>query len=225
MSQTSSPPPTGDVIGDLVALVERETAKLGNRDAWPAILAIAQVRGVSGKCLGEFRKLVWQARNATINSQAVGPRRKRASASRRVGIWPAPSCTAVQRAESGADKLRAIRFAAQRYRRRTVTSMSVSTHGKRPPINKTTTRLICQRLIQGMSMSQACATHDVPSASAVYLRTADDEAYGLKTPLITTQRHYTRPRVRENSGCWSSSRVNASISGCNQRSGIVGIRS
>ena len=47
----------------------------------------------------------------------------------------------------------------------------------------------------------------------------------LKTPLITTQRHYTRPRVRENSGCWSSSRVNASISGCNQRSGIVGIRS
>jgi hypothetical protein len=51
------------------------------------------------------------------------------------------------------------------------------------------------------------------------------DADGLKTPLITTQRHYTRPRVRENSGCWSSSRVNASISGCNQRSGIVGIRS
>jgi NitT/TauT family transport system substrate-binding protein len=51
------------------------------------------------------------------------------------------------------------------------------------------------------------------------------DAFLLKTPLITTQRHYTRPRVRENSGCWSSSRVNASISGCNQRSGIVGIRS
>jgi hypothetical protein len=55
--------------------------------------------------------------------------------------------------------------------------MSVSTRGKRPPINKTTTRLICQRLIQGMSMSQACASHDVPSASAIYLRTADDEGY------------------------------------------------
>jgi hypothetical protein len=48
-------------------------------------------------------------------------------------------------------------------------------------------------------------------------------AVAIEVP--TTQRHYTRPRVRENSGCWSSSRVNASISGCNQRSGIVGIRS
>jgi hypothetical protein len=47
----------------------------------------------------------------------------------------------------------------------------------------------------------------------------------LTTPLINTLRHYTKPRVRENNGCWSSSRVNASISGCNQRSGIVGIRS
>ena len=47
----------------------------------------------------------------------------------------------------------------------------------------------------------------------------------LTTPLINTPRHYTRPRVRANSGCWSSSRVNTSISGCNQRSGIVGIRS
>jgi hypothetical protein len=60
-----------------------------------------------------------------------------------------------------------------------MSAMSVSCpRGKRPPINKTTTRLICQRLIQGMSMSQACATHDVPSSSAVYLRTADDEAFG-----------------------------------------------
>jgi hypothetical protein len=47
----------------------------------------------------------------------------------------------------------------------------------------------------------------------------------LMTPLINTLRHYTRPRVRENNGCWSSSWVNASISGRNQRSGIVGIRS
>ena len=51
------------------------------------------------------------------------------------------------------------------------------------------------------------------------------EDHGLTTPLINTPRHYTRPRVRENNGCWSSSRVNASISGCSQRSGIVGIRS
>ena len=54
----------------------------------------------------------------------------------------------------------------------------------------------------------------------------DDHDYRrLTTPLINTPRHYTRPRVRENNGCWSSSRVNASISGCSQRSGIVGIRS
>src|SRR5208282_4597573 len=58
-----------------------------------------------------------------------------------------------------------------------------------------------------------------PGAAAVH---ADST---LTTPLINTRRHYTRPRVRENNGCWSSSRVNASISGCNQRSGIVGIRS
>ncbi len=59
-------------------------------------------------------------------------------------------------------------------------------------------------------------------ANKIVIQTVE---HTLKTPLITTQRHYTRPRVRENSGCWSSSRVNASISGCNQRSGIVGIRS
>ena len=49
--------------------------------------------------------------------------------------------------------------------------------------------------------------------------------WDLTTPLINTLCHYTRPKVRENNGCWSSSRVNASISGCNHRSGIVGIRS
>src|SRR5580693_6043375 len=62
-----------------------------------------------------------------------------------------------------------------------MTAMSVSGdsrhRSKRPPINKTTTKLICQRLIQGMSMSRACATPDVPSASAIYLRTADDEEF------------------------------------------------
>jgi hypothetical protein len=52
-----------------------------------------------------------------------------------------------------------------------------------------------------------------------------NEVKGLKTPPINTQRHYTSPKVRENNGCCSSSRVNASISGRNQRSGIVGIRS
>jgi hypothetical protein len=54
------------VIGELVALVERQTAKLSNREAWPAILALAEVRGVTGKSKGEFRKLVWQARSAVI---------------------------------------------------------------------------------------------------------------------------------------------------------------
>ena len=56
-------------------------------------------------------------------------------------------------------------------------------------------------------------------------RRGDFPIQSLTTPLINTPRHYTRPRVREHNGCWSSSRVNASISGCSQRSGIVGIRS
>jgi hypothetical protein len=54
---------------------------------------------------------------------------------------------------------------------------------------------------------------------------ADVAVQTLMTPLINTLRHYTKPRVRENNGCWSSRRVNASINGRNQRSGIVGIRS
>ena len=32
-------PPVGDVLDGLVAIVEQETAKLGDRDAWRAILA------------------------------------------------------------------------------------------------------------------------------------------------------------------------------------------
>jgi hypothetical protein len=68
------------VIGDLVAVVERETAKLGNRDAWPAILAIAHARGVSGKCLGEFRKLVWQARGAALEAKRFARAAKKAPA-------------------------------------------------------------------------------------------------------------------------------------------------
>ena len=68
------------MIGDLVAVVERETAKLSNRDAWPAILAIAQVRGVSGKCLGEFRKLVWQARGAALAAKRLERAAKKAPA-------------------------------------------------------------------------------------------------------------------------------------------------
>jgi hypothetical protein len=47
----------------------------------------------------------------------------------------------------------------------------------------------------------------------------------LMPPPIHTPCHYTRPSVRVNNGCWSSSRVNVSIRGCNQRSGIVGIMS
>jgi hypothetical protein len=108
MSQTSSPPPAGDVIGDLVALVERETAKLGNRDAWPAILAIAQVRGVSGKCLGEFRKLVWQARNATIDAKRLARAAKKAPA-RQKGWDRLRRRVELSRERKGADKLRAIR--------------------------------------------------------------------------------------------------------------------
>jgi hypothetical protein len=48
---------------------------------------------------------------------------------------------------------------------------------QRPGFNKNTIELICSRLIQGMSMSQACAKPDVPSASAVYLRTARDDGF------------------------------------------------
>ena len=65
---------------------------------------------------------------------------------------------------------------------------------------------------------------DLTRALVEYQNTLYRVAAYLKTPLINTPCHYTRPRVRENNGCWSSRRVNASISGCNQRSGIVGIR-
>ncbi len=108
MSQTSSPPPTGDVIGDLVALVERETAKLGNRDAWPAILAIAQVRGVSGASKGEFRKFVWQARNAAIEAKRLARAATKAPA--RQKSWDKLRCRVeLSRERKGANKLRAIR--------------------------------------------------------------------------------------------------------------------
>jgi hypothetical protein len=67
---------------------------------------------------------------------------------------------------------------------------------------------------------------DPPPGMYQYLsKPASYDPHYLTTPLINTRRHYTSPRVRENSGCWSSSRVNASISGCNQRLGIVGSRS
>jgi hypothetical protein len=70
----------------------------------------------------------------------------------------------------------------------------------------------------GFTFLSCACTAKTWSVEAVY-------DYDLKTPLINTQRHYTSPKVRENNGCCSSSRVNASISGRNQRSGIVGIRS
>jgi hypothetical protein len=69
-----------DALTDLVALVERETAKLSNRDAWPAILALAEVRGVTGKSKGEFRKLVWQARSAAIEAKRAERAAKRGAA-------------------------------------------------------------------------------------------------------------------------------------------------
>ena len=49
--------PVGDVLDGLVAIVEQETAKLGNRDAWRAILARATAHGVSGGGLGAFGML------------------------------------------------------------------------------------------------------------------------------------------------------------------------
>jgi hypothetical protein len=66
-----SAPPAGDVIGELVALVERETASLDNRAAWPAILVLAAAKGVSGASKGEFRDLVWQARTAAIEAKRL----------------------------------------------------------------------------------------------------------------------------------------------------------
>jgi hypothetical protein len=71
MSQ-SPPPPVGDVLGDLVAIVEQETAKLGNRDAWRAILARATAHGVlGGGGLGAFRDAVWQARAAARDAKRL----------------------------------------------------------------------------------------------------------------------------------------------------------
>jgi hypothetical protein len=75
-----SSPPAGDVIGYLVALVERQTAKLSNAEAWPAILDIAKAEGVSGKGLGDFRKAVWRARGAASEAKRLERAAKKAPA-------------------------------------------------------------------------------------------------------------------------------------------------
>ena len=64
-------PPVGDVLDGLVAIVEQETAKLGNRDAWRAILARATAHGVSGGGLGAFRDAVWLARGAARDAKRL----------------------------------------------------------------------------------------------------------------------------------------------------------
>jgi zinc/manganese transport system substrate-binding protein len=93
------------------------------------------------------------------------------------------------------------------------------------------TKVIVSRGVKGLSAEDEHPIGGKPKAIMLdqhaWMNPRNGLTYvkNLKTPLITTQRHYTGPRVRENSGCCSSSRINASISGCNQRSGIVGIRS
>ena len=161
-----SSPPAGDVIGNLVALVERQTANQVTA-AWPVILDIARLKVSPANAWAIFGKPSGAPGALQAKQSGWNVRRKRRRLGRRVGT----SCAVVlSYPESGRPALtscarstRAPRYRCRR--RRTMSAMSVSSpRGKRPPINKTTTRLICQRLIQGMSMSQACATHDVPSS-------------------------------------------------------------
>jgi hypothetical protein len=79
MSQ-SSPRPASDPLAELVALVERKTAALGNREAWPAILDIAKAEGVTGEGLGEFRKAVWGARGAGRDAKRLARAAKKDAA-------------------------------------------------------------------------------------------------------------------------------------------------
>ncbi len=69
-----------DALSEMVAVVERETAKLSNRDAWAAILVRLEAHGVSGKSKGEFRKLVWKARGTAIEAQRAERAAKRGAA-------------------------------------------------------------------------------------------------------------------------------------------------
>jgi hypothetical protein len=68
---------------------------------------------------------------------------------------------------------------------------------KRPGFNKTTIDLICTRLIQGMSMSQACATPDVPSAASVYLKTARDGVASIIARARTAQQHALADKTQD----------------------------
>jgi hypothetical protein len=109
MSQPSPLRPAGDVIGDLVALVERETAALSNAEAWSKILELAEARCVTGKTKGQFRDLVWKARTAAIEAKRAERAAKKAPA--REKSW-AKLCRRVELSrerKDRPDKLRAIR--------------------------------------------------------------------------------------------------------------------
>jgi hypothetical protein len=99
-------PPVGDVLDGLVAIVEQETAKLGNRDAWRAILARATAHGVSGGGRGAFRDAVWLARGAARDAKRLARAATKDAAREK-------SLASLRRAEQfrarkSSDKLRAI---------------------------------------------------------------------------------------------------------------------
>jgi len=100
-------PPVGDVLDGLVAIVEQETAKLGNRDAWRAILARATAHGVSGGGRGAFRDAVWLARGAARDAKRLA-RAATKDAAREKSLASLRRRAEQFRARKSSDKLRAI---------------------------------------------------------------------------------------------------------------------
>lgn len=96
-------PPVGDVLDGLVAIVEQETAKLGNRDAWRAILARATAHGVSGG----GRDAVWLARGAARDAKRLA-RAATKDAAREKSLASLRRRAEQFRARKSSDKLRAI---------------------------------------------------------------------------------------------------------------------
>jgi hypothetical protein len=98
-----------DALSDLVALVERETAKLSNPEAWPAILVRLEAHGVTGAAKGEFRKLVWKARSAAIEAKRAERTAKKAPAREKSFAKLVRRVELSRERKTRPDKLRAMR--------------------------------------------------------------------------------------------------------------------
>jgi hypothetical protein len=97
------------MLGELVAIVERETAKLSNREAWLGILVRLEAHGVSGAAKGEFRKLVWKARSAAIEAKRADRAAKKAPAREKSFAKLVRRVELSRERKTRPDKLRAMR--------------------------------------------------------------------------------------------------------------------